>query len=220
MRFVDCFHRPWGEVPIVMIDTETTGPVPGADRAVQVGLVRFEGGVVVGEFEALVAPGKPISAQATEVHGLTDADVADAPAIESVFALDTVQALLRGAQPGAYNASFDRWMVPPIGDDAHWPWLDALPLVREVDRWVKGKGRHRLETAAKRHGVVLEKAHSALADAKAAGQLFFKLARGMHKPDVTLGELLYAQRVAEAEQWADFQGWLAKQPPQAALPGV
>jgi len=220
VRLVDRFHTPWSEVPLVIIDTETTGPVPGVDRAVQVGFARFERGELVGEYESLVCPHRPISAEATGVHGLTDEMVADAPSIQSVFLLADVQRMLRDAQPGAYNANFDRWMVPPIGDDAQWPWVDALPLVRDVDRYAKGKGRHRLEVAAPRHGIQVTQSHSALADAVTAGRLFLALAPKLYKPTLSLGELLCQQRIAEAEQWADFQGWLAKQPPQAALPGV
>jgi DNA polymerase III epsilon subunit-like protein len=39
------FLKPWSEVPLVLIDTETTGTRPGTDRAVQVGIARFENGV-------------------------------------------------------------------------------------------------------------------------------------------------------------------------------
>jgi DNA polymerase III subunit epsilon len=222
MRFVDLFTRPWIDVPTVWIDTETTGKQPGVDKAVQVGLVRFEKGVPVGSFVSLVRPGREISAEATVVHGFTDADVVDAPSIQSLFLTQPVQQLLRGAQPGAYNAPFDKHFVPPFGDDWTWPWLDALSLVRVVDRWAKGKGRHQLGVTAQRHGIPLAAAHDAGADAEAAGRLFYKLAASGSgwASTVSLGDVLRDQRVAEAEQWADFQGWLAKQPPQAALPGV
>ena len=57
------FRRPWSEVPICFIDTETTGTRPGIDRAVQVALVRFEGGKETGAFGTLVYPGIPIPAE-------------------------------------------------------------------------------------------------------------------------------------------------------------
>lgn len=217
-RLVDLFYRPWSEVPTVWIDTETTGTRPGTDRAVQVGLVRFERGEPVGSFVALVCPGCEISAEATAVHGLTNADVAAAAHIDSVFKLTEVQQLLSGAQPGAYNAPFDKHFVPPFGDDWTWPWLDALSVVREIDRFVKGKGRHKLDVTCGRHGVTLSAAHNAGADAEAAGRLFYEIAPWPRL--MVLGDVLREQRIAEAEQWADFQSWLAKQPPQAALPGV
>jgi len=216
------FNSPWNEVPVCFIDTETTGKSPGKDRAVQVAIVRFECGKAVGSFSSIVSPrGVPISPEATAAHGYTDADVADAPSIESIFQLADVQRLLRDAQPGAYNAAFDRHFVPPFTEDWTWPWVDSLSLVRLIDRYERGAGRHKLSAAAARHGVKLDKAHDAEADARAAGELFYMLG-----PQVfvgggtwTLGQVLRWQRVAEAEEWARFMGWLSKQPPREAVAG-
>lgn len=212
------FNTRWSDVPVVFIDTETTGTKPGRDRAVQVALVRFEGGKPVGEFSSLVDPGIPISPEATAIHGITDDMVRGVATIDEVFRDPRVQALLEGAQPAAYNAPFDRHFVPPFGDDWTWPWVDSLSLVRVVDRFERGKGRHRLEAAAARHGVKLDKAHDAEADARAAGELFYRLGPQVFSVGEawSLGQVLRWQRVAEAEEWARFMGWLSKQPPREA----
>src|ERR1041384_751619 len=141
------FNQQWDTVPVCMIDTETTGVQPGRDRTVQVGLVRFENGAPVGSFSSLVNPGIPIPASATAIHGITDAHVAGAPPLAEVFAPPQAVKLLEGAQYAAYNASFDRYFIPPIGDDWSYPWADSLSLVRKVDRYARGKGRHRLGAA-------------------------------------------------------------------------
>jgi DNA polymerase-3 subunit epsilon len=211
---ISFFNTLWSDVPTVWIDVETTGTRPSPDKAVQVGIVRFEGGVPVGEYSALVNPHRAIPAEATAIHGFTDADVADAPSIEHVFLLQPVIALLKDAQPGGYNGSFDKHFVPVVGDDLSWPWLDSLSLVRKVDRFVSGKGRHRLEAACKRHGIELGKAHDAGADAKAAGELFYKLGRAEFPTGYTMGSVLSWQRRVEAEEWARFNAWLSQQPPR------
>lgn len=219
------FNERWDRVPTVWIDTETTGTQPGFDRAVQVGIVRFEGGKPVGTFEALCDPGMPIPAEASEIHGITNdmLDTADAPRIELVFAEPEVVRLLEGAQPAAYNAGFDRHFVPPEAfEDWTWPWLDSLSLVRVVDRYVRGKGRHQLKTACARHGVRLEGAHTAAQDACAAGELFYRLAPDLvaaerlddHDRNCTLGSLLRWQRQQEANEWWRFNDWLSRQPPR------
>ncbi len=208
------FTLPWPSVPVVFIDTETTGVRPGADRAVQVALVRFEGGAPVAEFSSLVNPGFSIPLTATEIHGITDADVASSPSLVEVFAHAEVARMLQDAQPAAYNAAFDRHFVPPFGEDWTWPWLDSLSIVRKVDRFVRGSGRHKLEVTCERNGIPLPKAHDALADAKAAGLLFYKIAPLVFGPDVQLGEVLRWQRAAEAESWFDYFSWLSKQPPK------
>jgi DNA polymerase III subunit epsilon len=203
---------PWRDVPYVFIDFETTGTRPMIDRAVEVGLARFERGRYVAGRQSLLDPGMPIPAAVTAIHGIADADVAGMPRVEDFFATDAVQRLMQGAQLGAYNATFDRWFVPPSAlPDWTWPWVDALTVVRIVDKFAPGPGRHKLTAACERHGIELERAHRADADARSAGELFFKLVPQVFQGRV-LGELLGWMRRHEAEQWCDFHSWLARQP--------
>lgn len=211
------FHKKWRELPIVVVDTETTGVVPGADGVVQIGLARFEPerpGVPAEVRTYLVNPGRPIPAEATAVHGLTDDMVVGAAALADLFAQPTVKEMLDGAQPLAYNAPFDRAFMPPGVFDRDWPWFDALTLVRLVDRYAKGKGRHRLELACQRHGVELPKAHDAGSDARAAGELFFRLVEKDRRlvPE-HLGDALRWFELQRAEEWHRFNDWRARQPP-------
>jgi DNA polymerase III subunit epsilon len=209
----------WDSVPIVVLDFETTGIRPGIDRAVEAGLARFEGGKLVRQLGSLLDPQMPIPAEASGIHGIGDADVAGKPLVTEFFARDDVAELLQGAQPAAYNAGFDHWFVPPWAlADWTWPWLDALTLVRAVDRYARGDGRHRLSAACARHGVALANAHRADDDARAAGELFFKLMAGDLWPEPPcLGDLLGWMRQQDALQWSDFNGWLARQPQREAV---
>lgn len=209
------FHDPWNALPTVWLDTETTGVRAGHDRAVQVGIARFEEGKLTASRSWLVNPGIPIPQEATAVHGITDEQVQGARTIEELFRSDEVRSMLEGAQPGAYNAGFDRHFLPPFGDWS-WPWLDSLSLVRTLDRFVRGKGRHKLEVACQRHGIRLEKAHDAGADAAAAGQLFYKLAPQAFGKS-SLGDALKWLRDAESDEWHRFNAWLASQPPREAV---
>jgi DNA polymerase-3 subunit epsilon len=209
------FNQQWDTVPSVVVDTECTGKRPGYDRAVSFGLARFEKGVFVAGLERIVNPGMPIPAEATAIHGITDEMAAAAPALAEAFADPEVQALLKDAQPAAYNGGFDRHFVPPFGDDWSWPWLDALSAIRSVDRYAKGQGRHRLEPSCARHGVQLLKAHSAFADARAAGELLYKVGPDFYG-NTTLGEALRMQAMSEAEERHRFLSWLSRQPPREA----
>jgi DNA polymerase III epsilon subunit-like protein len=208
------FNQQWDSVDTIWIDTETTGLRAGADRCVQVGLVRFQGGVAVASSCSYINPGFPIPAEATAIHKITDEMVGGAPTLAEYFTHPRTLELLRDAQPAAYNAPFDKWFVPPVGEDLAWPWLDALSLVRDIDKYVKGKGRHRLENACQRHGVEHAKAHDAGADARAAGELFYKLGRRKFPKHYKLGDVLGWQRRVEAEEWHRFTTWLSTQPPQ------
>jgi DNA polymerase-3 subunit epsilon len=212
---LEYFHRQWLAAPLVVIDTECTGKTPGVDVAVSFGLARFEGGEFVGGLERLVNPGRPIPAEATAVHGITDAMVSGiAEDIATAFREPEVTALLSGAQPAAYNAAFDRHFVPPfeLGAPWDWPWIDPLMLVRKEDAFVRGKKRHTLSESCSRWGVQLTAAHSAGADARACGELLYKMGRKMFPPLYTLGEALYFCRRAEVTEWFRFNDWKAQQP--------
>lgn len=207
------FLAPWSDVPIVFIDFETTG-VHHHDRAVEVGLARFEKGALVAQVGSLLDPGMPIPEAASVVHGILDEHVAGKPKVEEFFATDEAKTLLHGAQPAAYNAEFDRRFVPAeTFADPTWPWLDTLTLVRSVDAYVKGKGRHKLTSACERHGVRLDAAHRASGDAVAAGELFFALMpQAFKRIPPTIGELLRWTRSADSEEWFRFHQWVARQP--------
>lgn len=203
---------------MVFVDTETTGTVPGVDAVVQVGFARFEDGRFVGERSWLVDPGRRIPPEATIVHGITDELVHGAPTLGQVLASPEAVEFVEGAQPGGYNTAFDRAFLPHGfgGTEGSWPWVDCLTLVRVIDRFARGKGRHKLEVACERHGVALPKAHDAGADAKAAGELFFALAS--KSADVgltveTLGELLAWLEHRRIDEWNRFTDWLSQQPP-------
>jgi DNA polymerase-3 subunit epsilon len=67
------------ERPLVFFDLETTGLNPKVDRIVELALIRVspEGDVI--ERVRRFNPGVPIPPEASRVHGITDADVADEP---------------------------------------------------------------------------------------------------------------------------------------------
>lgn len=90
---------------------------------------------------------------------------------------------------------------------------DALSIVRKVDRYAKGKGRHKLAATCERHGIALPEAHNAGADARACGELLFKIGRALFPKNYTLGQALGWCRRAEAEEWFRFNEWLSRQPP-------
>lgn len=64
--------------PLVFFDLETTGTRPEADRIVELALVKLLPNGETERLRLLINPGVPIPAEATAVHGITDAQVADA----------------------------------------------------------------------------------------------------------------------------------------------
>jgi DNA polymerase-3 subunit epsilon len=216
------FSRNVLDVPMVWLDTETTGTVPGTDSVVQLGVARFEPGQDDPVFRSwLVNPCRAIPPEATEIHGITDDMVAEAPRLISVLLSQEFSNLVEGAVPGAYNAAFDQAFLPQLTIfERDWPWLDLLTIVRFVDRYVKGKGRHKLGAACQRHGVDLGTAHDAGADALAAGLLFRVLLRHPTLKHIsrTVGDILLWLEVERAKEWYRFTEWRSRQPPLENAP--
>ncbi len=85
----------------VILDTETTGLHDEA-RIVDLGVITAAGDVLM---DTLINPGEPIPADATDIHGIMDAQVAMAPSFEVV--LDRLAAVLHGRRCVICNQAFD-----------------------------------------------------------------------------------------------------------------
>lgn len=102
--------------PLVFLDLEATGVNPDEDRIVQIGALKVKPGGAFTTYCSLVNPeGRPIHPEATAVHGITDADVAEAPTFR-VLAPNLADALA-GCDLAAYNGRrFDvRMLVAEFG---------------------------------------------------------------------------------------------------------
>jgi DNA polymerase-3 subunit epsilon len=89
----------------IAFDLETTGVLPGVDRVVEVGAVRFVNGEVDAVFSTLVDPQRSIPAGASAVNGITDDMVAGKPKIETL--LEPLSAFCGDDMMIAHNAAFD-----------------------------------------------------------------------------------------------------------------
>ena len=69
-----------GDRPLVVFDLETTGADRLTDRIVEIAALRFGPAGEVATFESRVNPGVRIPRESTRIHGISDADVAGAPA--------------------------------------------------------------------------------------------------------------------------------------------
>ena len=215
---------PWKSSPWLLIDTETTGIDPVTHRIVELAMVTMVKGEVTDSACAYLDPEMPIPPEASAVNGITDAMVKGKPTMAK--AQDRIVARLKrhvdvSSPVVAYNASFDVAMLThQCGGFAQVieraAVLDPLVLVRHVDRFATGAGRHKLAAACKRHGVELDRAHTAAADAIAAGRLLHVLAS--HLPD-DLAEAVAQLDVWRVEQEREREEWLKrKSATQPSLP--
>jgi DNA polymerase-3 subunit epsilon len=84
----------------VILDTETTGLYDA--EIVEIAIINHRGEMLL---DTLIKPSIPIPAEVTEIHGISDAMVADAPTFPEVY--PRIDAALNNKQVLIYNSAFD-----------------------------------------------------------------------------------------------------------------
>jgi DNA polymerase III subunit epsilon len=208
------------DLPIVAIDTETTGRDPINDRIVEVAVVTSDGKNITERTSWLLNPGRPIPKEASDIHGITDADVADKPTFGDV--MPSILATLAGKVPLAYNAEFDKAFltaecdrcsvvagrpVPALRRNVEW--LDPLIWVREIQRSERSRA---LGEVCQRLGIPLDNAHRATDDAEAALKVLFAILPDARVPRM-YGGLLQEQRRLARQQEEERARWRRERTP-------
>lgn len=157
--------------PLVILDLETTGVSITSDRIVEISAMKV--GPAVGEewLTMRLNPGIPISAEATRIHGITDADVANEPHFKDVA--KRIASFLEGCDLAGFNSmKFD---IPILCEEFLRVNVDFDPARhRYVDVQVifHKKEQRTLSAAYKFYcDRELENAHSAKADAAATYEI-------------------------------------------------
>ena len=157
----------------VVFDIETTGLSPNRDMITEIGAVKIENGVVIGEYNQLINPKRPIPEKIIEITGITDEMVQDKPTIEEI--IPSFKDFIEDSVLVAHNASFDTGFLreqfsrnQEILDN---PILDTLELSRSLFPKLKS---HKLNVIAKHLNVNLINHHRAVDDARATAEIFLK----------------------------------------------
>lgn len=163
------------EVPLLFLDVETTGFSPARDRIVEISLVKMRGGEIIGSFETLIDPERPIPAAATAVHGIDMFSVMSRPPFAAHrdtmdWFLDDHQAVIVG-----HNVAFDLGFLNAELARAgrvqdQWSGLSfcTLLLARRVYKFSNNK----LASLALKLGIEVEQSHRAGKDVQATIGVF------------------------------------------------
>ncbi len=155
----------------VIIDTETTGLSAVHDRIIELSAIRYEDFEPAASFSTLVNPGIPIPTDATEVNGLTDEDVADAPALDQVA--KAFWEFVGSSPVVGYNLPFDFKFLYSAGinlDDGKRKFFDALDIARRA--YGKKAYSYKLDDIAADIGIFRSNAHRSLSDCLTTGYVF------------------------------------------------
>lgn len=182
---------PIEEAAFTVVDLEATGSRRGADRIIEVGIVRVERGQIVSRYESLVNPLRTIPRWIRGLTGIEESMLQDAPRFHQVA--PRILDLLSDSVFVAHNVDFDypflRYQLHEAGYRPDpWPQLCTVRLSRRLHpEW----GAFRLGAVAARLEVDHESQHRAVADAHATARvLLHELHELRDQGFRTVGEVL------------------------------
>jgi DNA polymerase III epsilon subunit family exonuclease len=164
--------EPLHQARFVVLDLETSGGAPHLGAGItEIGAVKISGGEVLDTFSTLVNPGHPIPAYITELTGIDDGLVANAPSIGEVlpdlFQFFGDESTIFVAQNAPFDLSF---LKAAARLHAHpWPAMRVLDTAIIARRALSREEAPncKLGTLAQIFGAEVTPNHRALEDAKA-----------------------------------------------------
>lgn len=169
----------------VVFDVETTGLSVTTCQIIELAAIKMTKGKEVDRFTAFVNPRRKIPHHITQLTGITDEMVADAPSLAQV--IPDFREFIGDSVLVAHNAGFDIGFIQhalllsglPAVDN---PVLDTLELSRSLYPKLKN---HRLNTLADTCKVELNNHHRAIDDSVALGHILFCMIRDAAAKGVT-----------------------------------
>lgn len=166
----------------IVFDLETTGLNPANEEITEIAAVRVVEGEIRDSFQTYVNPHKPIPAEITELTGISDETVADAPDLDKA-----VPEFLAWAGEGQYplvahNAGFDmgflRTACQRLGIEREFTSIDTLEMSRLM---LPHMHKFKLNILAKELQVGPFEHHRASEDAAVLGRIYVKLLKRLRE---------------------------------------
>ncbi len=187
---------------IVAIDIETTGLDESRDAITEIGAVRFNGHRIEAEWSTLVNPGRPIPPFITQLTGITNDMVRNAPPIKAVT---RELADFVGDSPIlGHNVRFDVGFLQHQGIFHFNETLDTYDLASVI---LPSASRYNLGALGQALGILLPATHRALDDARVTHAVFLQLFEmALELPIDLIAEFV---RLSEPFDWG--AGWVFQQ---------
>lgn len=186
---------PVEEADFCVLDTETTGLSPRSNNIIEIGLVKISKMKIVDTFHSMINPGRAIPYFITNLTGITDDDVYNAPFFEDIaykiidFIGDSVVV--------AHNLSFDKSFLRSEFTNSGLDYLGnnelcTLKIAKKLYPHLRSKS---LGSVSAFLNLKNSGAHRALSDADITAKVLLKMIKELKKNDVIyLDELISYQK--------------------------
>lgn len=210
-------ETPLDDLPLLIMDTETTGLNAAEDRIVSFGAVCAHGTRLYRGhmMDDLVNPGVPIPAASTKIHGITDSMVQGARPWPELHA--EYQALSRNRVVVGHSLPFDLTIMKAECERHQRPWqhpvfIDTLRLASLLNPTLRSFD---LEDLASLYQIDLHGRHTALGDALVCAELFSRMVPRLQMQGFNTLEQLLRFHCNDAVEVIALQkqaGWITDQP--------
>lgn len=179
---------------MIAIDIETTGLNPKEDKITEIAGVRFEGNVVLDEFQSLVNPNRPIPQNVIHLTHITNDMVRGAPQVLEV--IEKFGAFVGREPVVGHNIAFDLSFLRQGGILRGNPAYDTYALASVL---IPDAPRYNLAALAQQLEIPVSTAHRALADCQTTFRVFNKLIERAYDLPLTL--LMVLIRLGDRIGW-------------------
>jgi DNA polymerase-3 subunit epsilon len=162
------------DVEFVVVDVETTGNSAQLGRITEIGMVKIVDGEIVDEYSSLINPELFIPNFITNITGITNEMVAQAPKFDEVKS--RIKTFLGDAVFVAHNVQFDCGFLNAsfIRSGLNQITNNLLCTVRLARRLLPTTKSKSLESLINYYGINVSDRHRALADAKATSEILIR----------------------------------------------
>ncbi len=183
-------EQPLQKITYSIVDVETTGMSPPADRVIEVGVVKVYQEKIVDRYDTLINPRRSLPSFITGITGIRPEMLRNAPEAREVFpgVLDMLDDTVFVAHHARFDYKFCSSEFSRLDPEPFDPPL--LCTVKLGRRLVPGLSSYNLESLANHFGFRFEKRHRALGDAQVTAMIFIEYLKLLAEKGIkTFGEV-------------------------------